>query len=316
MNEIVGATHASPNVGLINDDARARHPAAAAGAASAKAAASPLWIGIEKIMSDTPDILKKIIDYKKEELAAVKASVPLAELKARLSDLPPVRGFEAALRKTGETGRTAIIAEVKKGSPSKGVIREDFDPVGIAGIYAENGATCLSVLTDEHFFLGNLRYLSDIRRVVDIPLLRKDFIFDPYQIVEARAAGADAILLIAAMLDLPVLRDFYSLAVELDLDVLLEVHDERELETALRTECGLIGVNNRDLRTFVTDLGTTERLLKLIPGERFVVSESGINTRQDIVRLRRSGAGAFLIGESLMREPDIGAKLRELLGEK
>lgn len=264
-------------------------------------------------MADTPDILKKIIDYKKEELAAVRSRVPLAELKARLPDLPPVKGFEAALRKTVETGRTAIIAEVKKGSPSKGVIREDFDPVAIAGIYAENGAACLSVLTDEHFFLGNLRFLSDIRKVVQIPLLRKDFIFDPYQIVEARAAGADAILLIAAMLELPVLRDFSALAAELGLDVLLEVHDEQELESALRTDCALIGVNNRNLRTFATDLETTGRLIRLMPGERFVVAESGINSRADIDRLRGAGAGAFLIGESLMREPDIGAKLRELL---
>ncbi len=265
-------------------------------------------------MADTPDILKKIIEHKKEELAAVKSRVPLSELKACMADLPPVRGFEASLRKTDEAGRTAIIAEVKKGSPSKGVIRKDFDPVDIAGIYAENGAACLSVLTDEHFFLGNLRYLSDIRRVVDIPLLRKDFIFDSYQIMEARAAGADAILLIAAMLDISVLKDFYSLAGELDLDVLLEVHDERELEAALRTECSLIGINNRSLHTFVTDLGTTGRLIRLIPRERFVVAESGINTRADIVRLRQTGAGAFLIGESMMREPDIGAKLRELLG--
>ena len=193
-------------------------------------------------------------------------------------------------------------------------IRKDFDPVDIAGIYAENGASCLSVLTDEHFFLGSLRYLSDIRKVVDIPLLRKDFIFDPYQIIEARAAGADAVLLIAAMLELPILREFHALAAELGLDVLLEVHDERELEAALGTECTLIGINNRSLHSFVTDLGTTERLVKLVPRGRFVVAESGIDTRADIVRLSRTGAGAFLIGESLMREPDIGAKLRELLG--
>ena len=265
-------------------------------------------------MADTPDILKKIIDYKRDELAAVKARVPLSELKARISDVPPAKGFQAALRQTDESGRIAVIAEVKKGSPSKGVIRADFDPVAIAGIYESNGAACLSVLTDEHFFLGNLSYLSDIRKTVGIPLLRKDFIFDQYQILEARAAGADAILLIAAMLDLTVLKDFYFLARDLGLDVLLEVHDEEELETALSTECDLIGINNRNLRTFVTDLGTTEQLLKIIPRERLVVSESGINTQQDIARLRNAGAGAFLIGESLMREPDIGKKLRELLG--
>jgi indole-3-glycerol phosphate synthase len=266
-------------------------------------------------MTDTPDVLKKIITYKKEELAATKSRVPLQELKPRIPDLPATRGFLKALRTARDAERTAIIAEVKKGSPSKGVIREDFDPTAIADTYAANGAACLSVLTDEHFFLGNLRYLSGIRNVVDIPLLRKDFIFDPYQIIEARAAGADAILLIAAMLDLSMLRDFSALARELDLDVLLEVHDEKELETALRTDCRLIGVNNRNLHTFVTDLETTERLLRLIPRERFTVSESGISTRTDIVRLQHAGAGAFLIGESLMREADIGAKLRELLGE-
>jgi indole-3-glycerol phosphate synthase len=277
--------------------------------------AAPPRIGIKLSNSHTPDILKKIIDYKKDELAAVKRSIPVAELNARLADLPPAKGFEASLRRVDGDGRTAIIAEVKKGSPSKGVIREDFDPTSIAGIYAENGAACLSILTDGHFFLGSLRYLADIRKTVDIPLLRKDFIFDPYQIIEARAAGADAVLLIAAMLDLSMLRDFYSLAGELGLDVLLEVHDERELETALRIECPLIGINNRNLRTFVTDLATTERLLRIIPDDRFVVSESGINTRADVLRLHDAGAGAFLVGESMMREADIGAKLRELLGE-
>lgn len=266
-------------------------------------------------MSDTPDILKKITDYKREELAAVKAKVPLFELKARLSGLPPVRGFEKKLRETDGSGRTAIIAEVKKGSPSKGVIRADFDPQAIAGIYEANGAACLSVLTDEHFFLGNLEYLSEIRNKVAIPLLRKDFIFDPYQIVEARAAGADAILLIAAMLDLATLREFHAFARDLDLDVLLEVHDGRELETALQTECNLIGINNRNLHTFETDLGTSERLLQKISAAKFVVSESGINTRADVLRLRGAGARAFLVGESMMREPDIGRKLRELLGE-
>ncbi len=263
-------------------------------------------------MTDTPDILKKIVDHKKDELASVKMRVPLAELKSRSHDLPAVRGFHAALRKVHGEGKTAIIAEVKKGSPSKGVIRADFDPVAIARIYQENGAACLSVLTDKHFFLGNLRYLAEIRSVVNIPLLRKDFIFDPYQIFEARLAGADAILLIAAMLDLSRLRDFHAQAAELDLDVLLEVHDEAELETALQTGCRLIGINNRNLRTFVTDLGTTERLLGMIPPDRLTVSESGINTRSDIVRLQQAGARAFLIGESLMREADIGKKLREL----
>lgn len=263
----------------------------------------------------TPDILKKILDFKREEMAAAKTARTMEELKSRIADLDDgPRGFAVALRVADESGCTAVIAEVKKGSPSKGVIRADFDPLAIASVYAENGATCLSVLTDEHFFLGKLEYLGEIRKVVNIPLLRKDFIFDPYQIFEARVAGADAVLLIAAMLDLSRLREFAAMARELGMDVLLEVHDEEELESALETDVRLIGVNNRSLRTFVTDLATTERLARLVPSDRLVVAESGINTRSDINRLSRAGSRAFLIGESLMREPDIGAKLRELLG--
>lgn len=267
-------------------------------------------------MSDTPDILRKIVEYKRDELASARSRRSLAELKARCGDAPPVRGFRAALERADGAGRTALIAEVKKGSPSKGVIRADFDPVAIAGIYEKNGAACLSVLTDEHFFLGHLDYLSAIRSAVNIPLLRKDFIFDEYQIWEARAAGADAILLIAAMLDLPRLGEFIAIARELTLDVLLEVHDEAELATALETGCRLIGINNRNLRTFEVDLATTERLCALMPPERFPVAESGVHTRDDVLRLRAAGARAFLIGESLMRDPDIGAKVLEILGEK
>ena len=264
-------------------------------------------------MTNTPDILQKIVAHKREEVAVAQAKFPLARLRDRLAlveDQP--RGFIRALRTMHASGGTAIIAEVKKGSPSKGVIRLDFDPLTIADTYQQHGATCLSVLTDEKFFLGHLAYLGLIREQVSLPLLRKDFICDPYQIVEARAFGADAILLIAAMLDLQQLRDFAALATELHLDVLLEVHDEAEL--ALQTNCELIGINNRSLRTFVTDLATTERLRPLIPADRFVVAESGINGRADIERLLTAGAGAFLIGESLMRETDIGAKLQELLG--
>ncbi len=266
-------------------------------------------------MSHQPDILKTIVAHKQEEVAAAKARFPMERLRDRLAlveDQP--RGFARALRTMHESGGTAIIAEVKKGSPSKGVIRADFDPLEIAETYQNHGATCLSVLTDEKFFLGHLSYLGLIREQVGLPLLRKDFICDPYQIVEARAFGADAVLLIAAMLELGQLREFYAQARELQLDVLLEVHDEAELELALQTECELIGVNNRSLRTFVTDLGTTERLRPLIPAERFLVAESGINRRADIERLLAAGAGAFLVGESLMREADIGAKLDELLG--
>lgn len=266
-------------------------------------------------MSQTPDILQTIVAHKREEVSAAKAKFPLARLQDRLAlveDQP--RGFIRALRAMHESGGTAIIAEVKKGSPSKGVIRQDFDPLTIAETYQQYGATCLSVLTDETFFLGHLSYLGLIREQVSLPLLRKDFICDPYQIVEARAFGADAVLLIAAMLELQQLRDFAALAKELQMDVLLEVHDEADLELALQTDCELIGVNSRSLRSFVTDLGATERLRPLIPAERLVVAESGIHSRADVERLLAAGAGAFLVGESLMREADIGAKLEELLG--
>lgn len=263
----------------------------------------------------TPDILKKIIARKREEVAAAKAAAPLLEMKARLGDREnQPRGFERALRDALLSGWTPVIAEVKKGSPSKGIIRPDFDPLDIASTYQDNGATCLSVLTDEHFFLGHLRYLALIREQVALPLLRKDFIFDEYQIIEAAVGGADAILLIAAMLEPEQLAELLGRAREQYLDVLLEVHDERELEMALATDCGLVGINNRSLHTFVTDLATTERLAALIPAERLIVAESGINSRADIVRLQNAGARAFLVGESLMREADIGAKLQELLG--
>ena len=252
--------------------------------------------------TNTPDILKKIVAHKKEEIAAAKAAVAVDELKARISDLEDVpRGFERHLREAVSSNWTAIIAEVKKGSPSKGVIRADFDPLQIAEVYQNNGATCLSVLTDETFFLGHLRYLSLIRETVSLPLLRKDFICDPYQMYEARAAGADAILLIAAILDLNQLREFYAIA--------------QEMEKALKTNCTLIGVNNRNLRTFETDLATTGRLARMLPVDRLLVAESGINNRSDVVRLQADGAGAFLIGESMMREDDIGAKLQQLLND-
>ena len=264
--------------------------------------------------TNTPDILKKIINHKQVEVAAAKKDATISELKSRIGDLEDVpRGFERHLREAVASNWTAIIAEVKKGSPSKGVIREDFDPLEIAEIYQDNGATCLSVLTDELFFLGHLRYLSLIRETVSLPLLRKDFICDPYQIYESRAAGADAILLIAAILDLNQLCDFYAIAKDLNLDVLLEVHDESDMENALKTDCKLIGVNNRNLRTFTTDLGTTGRLARLMPPDRLLVAESGINSRHDIDRLATEGAKAYLIGEAMIREEDIGQKLRDLI---
>lgn len=261
-------------------------------------------------------ILHKITEHKRREVALAKSRRSLSSLQSGVGDLEDQpRGFLRALRATADSGWTAVIAEVKKGSPSKGVIREDFDPLAIAEIYQTNGAACLSVLTDEHFFMGHLLYLSKIREVVNLPLLRKDFICDPYQIYEARVAGADAVLLIAAMLDASQLAEYNALATELHLDVLLEVHDEPELEMALATGCELIGINNRNLQTFETDLATTERLLPMIPHGHFVVAESGIACRTDVLRLQRAGARGFLVGESLMREDDIGAKLRELQGE-
>lgn len=260
-------------------------------------------------------ILDKIVRYKKQEVASAKLERSVAELKADLATVAPPRGFERSLRSRSAVS-TAIIAEVKKGSPSKGIIRSDFDPVIIAKGYQAAGAACLSVLTDEHFFYGHLSYLSQIAAQVDVPLLRKDFIVDPYQIYEARAHCADAILLIAASLSLSQLRDFHALARQLGMDVLLEVHNEHELELALQTDCTLLGINNRCLKSFKTDLGTSERLMKLVPPQRFVVSESGLHRREDIEALQHAGAGAFLIGESLMREGDFAAKLRELIGEE
>lgn len=257
-------------------------------------------------------ILDRILETKAEEVAADKTHLPLNELKQQLADCEPTRGFAETLR-----GRslidTAIIAEVKKGSPSKGIIRADFDPLAIACSYQAAGAACLSVLTDEQYFYGSLAYLHQIREVVELPLLRKDFIIDPYQVYQARVAGADAILLIAAALDDEALLELAMLATDLKLDTLLEVHDEQELERALSIPVDLIGINNRNLKTFVTDLSITEHLASRIPRHQVAVAESGIHSRSDIERLQAAGAGAFLIGESLMREEDIEAKLRSLI---
>jgi indole-3-glycerol phosphate synthase len=258
-------------------------------------------------------ILDRILERKREEVAEACSRVPLIEQKKRVADQEPVRSFATALADRARE-QTAIIAEVKKGSPSKGVIRVDFDPLAIARVYYRAGAACLSVLTDRDFFMGDLSYLSLIRTAVPLPLLRKDFIIDAYQLYEARNAGADAVLLIAAALVDSRLNEFSELAVELGLDVLLEVHDESELERALATSAPLIGINNRNLSTFVTDLAVTERLLPQVPPGRLIVSESGINSRADIERLQRAGADAFLVGESLMRCNDIATKLQSLLG--
>ena len=256
-------------------------------------------------------ILDDIVAYKKEELAETKRGTPLAEQKNRAADAGAVRGFGAAL---AASGGIKLIAEVKKASPSKGVIREDFDPVRIAGTYQESGAACLSVLTEKKFFQGSLAYLGAIRKTVGLPLLRKDFIVDEYQIFEARAAGADAILLIAACLDRRQLEDYLGVAGSLGLDVLVESHTGKELDKTLHAGARIVGINNRDLTSFTVSLQTTFDLLKDIPDDRIVVSESGIKSRDDVVKLEKAGVDAVLVGESLMREKDIGKKVKELLG--
>ncbi len=260
-------------------------------------------------------ILDEILQHKRCEVQDQCRTVPLAMLQERIVQCAAPRGFGAALRRQAAVG-TAIIAEVKKGSPSKGIIRADFDPCDIARRYQAAGATCLSVLTDQRFFMGSLAYLEAIAEIVSLPLLRKDFVIDSYQIYEARAAGADAVLLIAAALAQDVLAELASVATDLGLDVLLEVHNEDELERALQLPVELIGINNRDLKTFHTDLAVTERLLPLIPPDRLVVAESGLRCRADIRRLQQAGAEAFLIGESLMREADFEYKLQELLHDQ
>ena len=222
----------------------------------------------------------------------------------------PRRGFRQSLARPGRH----VIAEVKRASPSQGVIREDFDPVAIAVRYAASGATALSVVTEERFFDGSLLYLSQIRERVALPLLRKDFVLDPYHLVEARSFGADAVLLIAAMLDADVMASLHAEARTLSLDVLVEVHTERELETALAMDASLIGINNRDLRTFRVDLAVAEALLPRIPGSVVTVCESGIQDAAQVERLEAAGGRVFLVGETLMRAPDPGAKLAELLG--
>jgi len=264
-------------------------------------------------MPDTPDILKSIVARKTAEVAERVARQPLPALHARLDQVSPPRGFAAALRARVQAGGAAVIAEIKKASPSKGVLRADFDPVAIAKSYAAGGATCLSVLTDRDFFQGADAYLAQARAACELPALRKDFIVDPYQITEARALGADCVLLIAACLETARLQDFAALALELELDVLVEVHDAPELERALTLpDACLLGVNNRDLRSFAVRLETTLALREEIPPGRLLVTESGIHTPEDVRLMRERGIDAFLVGEAFMRAPDPGARLRAL----
>lgn len=258
------------------------------------------------------DILNRILAVKREEVAAGLAARPIEQLRAEAQAQAPARDFVGAIRGKLAAGRAAVIAEVKKASPSKGVLREDFRPADIARAYERGGAACLSVLTDRQFFQGAAEYLHQARAACSLPALRKDFIIDPYQVVEARALGADCILLIAACLDDVLMTELARTAQALGLDVLTEVHDRTELERAIRLRTPMIGINNRDLKRFVTDLDTTIGLLKDVPADRLVVTESGINTREDVARMRGHAVHAFLVGEAFMRADDPGAKLKEL----
>lgn len=256
-------------------------------------------------------ILDKIVTTKREEIARAQAARPAAELRAALADAPPVRDFFAAL---SAPGPIKLIAEVKKASPSAGVIRADFDPVAIAKTYEAHGAACLSVLTDEQYFQGSLDYLRDVRASVQLPCLRKDFILDAYQLLEARAAGADAVLLIAECLSPDQLSRLHAGALELGLTPLVELYDPANLDAVLAAGARLVGVNNRDLRTFTVDLEHTIRVRERVPQECLLVGESGIRAHADVRRLEAAGVAAILVGESLMREADIGAAVDRLMG--
>ncbi len=262
------------------------------------------------------DVLTRIIDVKRGHVASCKAALPKATLLGRLGDAPAPRGFAARLEEAHGQGRLALIAEIKKASPSKGLIRPHFDPPSLARAYRDGGAACLSVLTDEPFFQGRDAYLEAARTAVPLPCLRKDFTIDPYQVIEARLLGADCILLIMAVLDDALAHELAQTAAGLGLDVLVEVHAAAELDRALRLETRLIGVNNRNLKTLTVDLETTEELAARIPKDRILVAESGLHSHADLVRMRRAGARAFLVGESLMREADVAAATRRLLGQE
>lgn len=256
-------------------------------------------------------ILDEIIQYKRAEVVAARARTPLAEIQSRAKAAPAPRGFLRALQAAAAPG---LIAEVKKASPSAGIIRADFDPVVIARAYEAAGATCLSVLTDERYFQGHLDFLAAIRRVVQIPVMRKEFIIDRYQIAEARAVGADCVLLIAECLDDAELHDLSGYARELGMDALIELYDRQNVDRVLATGAKLVGINNRDLRSFHTSLDHTFELKRQIPDDVLLVSESGIRSHADIVRLREAGVGAVLVGETLMRQPNVELAVRELMG--
>ncbi|MGB6977178.1 MAG: indole-3-glycerol phosphate synthase TrpC [Gammaproteobacteria bacterium] len=259
------------------------------------------------------DLLTDILDYKRQEVIQRKQQLPLEVVKNRVIDAPLPRGFLHAIRQKLAAHHPAVIAEIKKASPSKGILRQNFDPIQIAKDYAQAGATCFSVLTDEKFFQGAASYIEQIRAICDLPILRKDFIIDVYQIYESRLIGADGILLIVAALNDQQLQEFSQLAQTLKLDVLVEIHEADELQRALKLSVPLLGINNRNLRTFETHLNTTLDLLPHIPADRIVVTESGINTAADIKLMRQQGVEVFLIGESLIRAERPGEKLAELI---
>ena len=259
------------------------------------------------------DVLTKICDVKRAAVAKRKQRVSLAEVEARAKASSPTRGFAKALSAKADAGHYALIAEIKKASPSAGLIRADFDPAALARAYAKAGAACLSVLTEEDHFQGDDAHLRAARDAVSLPVIRKDFMIEPYQVIETRAIGADCILLIMAALTDAVVAELESCAIQFSLDVLIQVHDEAELTRALKLKSSLIGVNNRNLKTLVTDLGVTERLAALLPKDRMLVAESGLKTPADLARMARCGAKRFLIGESLMKQNDVEAATRALL---